>query len=235
MTNTENYNLNLIEEHDLLDFAPFNENANIIDGALATLASETAGLPTMETAISNNATAITGLTTRVGTLETASESQASDISGLTTRADNTDIAITAIGNNVRTNAGDIANLKTKDGDILQFNNNQYTLNPDNFVKKLTYIGDVQANASGQLAVLIPSNYLPVSFSRYFINGSIVSKTNTVDRTAFYLCDSYINDSGSLVIVFDKIKNGIDPNGNYPDLADPTYTNPAAFVEILFMS
>lgn len=233
MTNTENYNLNLIEEHDLLDFAPFNENANIIDAQLKANADAAAAIPTLETAISNNATAITDLTTRVGTLETTTESQATAISELTTRADNTNIALTAIGGNVRDNAGDIAKLKTRDGDILQFKNNQYTLNPDNFVKKLTYIGDVQTNPSGQLAVLIPSNQLPVSFANYYINGSIVSKTNTVDRTAFYLCDSYINDNGSLVIVFDKIKNGIDPNGNYPDLADPTYTNPAAFVEIIF--
>ena len=235
MTTTDNYNLKLIEEHDLLDFAPFNENANIIDTQLKANADAVAGIPTLETAVSNNTTAISGLTTRVGTLETASESQASAITGLTTRADNTDTALTAIGNSINTISGDIANLQAKDGDILQFNNNQYTLNPNNFVKKITYIGDVQANASGQLAVLIPSNYLPVSFARYFVNGSIVSKTNTVDRTAFYLCDSYINDSGSLVIVFDTIKNGIDPNNNYPDLANPTYTNPAAYVEIMFVS
>lgn len=235
MTTTDNYNLKLIEEHDLLDFAPFNENANIIDTQLKANADAVAGIPTLETAVSANTSAISGLTTRVGTLETASSSQASDISGLTTRADNTDTALTNIGNSIHTISGEIADLHDVDGDVLQFKNNQYTLNPNNFVKKLTYIGDVQANSSGQLAVLIPSSYLPTSFANYYINGSIVSKTNTVDRTAFYLCDSYINDNGSLVIVFDTIKNGIDPNGNYPDLANPTYTNPAAYVEIMFMS
>lgn len=96
MTNTENLNLNLIEEHDLLDFALFNENANILDSAVSALQTEAEKIPTMEEAITglnNNMTTaendIVALGNRAGALE-------GDVSDIQTVDTNQNTRITAL-------------------------------------------------------------------------------------------------------------------------------------------
>ena len=84
MTNTTNYNLNIIEEHDLLDYAPFNENAQIIDAELKRLADATETIPTLETAVGNNTTDITNLQGSVSGLGSRMSSAETDISDIQT-------------------------------------------------------------------------------------------------------------------------------------------------------
>lgn len=227
MTNTTNYLLNLIEEHDLMDYAPFNENAQIIDAEMKRLSDAVAPIPTMETAISNNATAITGLTTRVGEAETAISANATAITAV--QSENS-----AQWSQISTNHSDIVSLssratalETKEGSILRNNNGSYSLDPT-IIKKLTFIGDVSFDQTGHINLIIPANYLPISFSNYFVNASIYCKQTEGVYLPYTFTRAYLSTNGNLVIAFGEI----DPVGNV--LPDPVTDNVVGCAEIIFI-
>jgi len=85
-TTTTNLALNIIEEHDYIDFQGFNENATIIDGAIGTLQDAVENIPTIESAIT-------------------------DLSNDMTTAENN---ITALGNRTSTIEGNITDINTVD-------------------------------------------------------------------------------------------------------------------------
>lgn len=98
MTNTENLNLNLIEEHDLLDFAPFNENANIIDAAIAALQTAAEAIPTMQSAIEGNTGDINDLEDNFTSLSGTVGNNSQAITDLQTVATNQGNRITELEN-----------------------------------------------------------------------------------------------------------------------------------------
>ena len=227
MTNTTNYNLNLIEEHDLLDYAPFNENANIIDAALADIAEDVESIPTLESAVADNTTAISGLTSRVGALETASESQASSITALGNKNTEQDEAITGNSNAINAAENRIADLEALEGDILQYVNGNFTLNPT-ITKKLTYVGNPSFDQNGNINIVIPGGYLPATFSDVYVNASVYSYGSNAAYVPFVFNRVYVNAGGALVIEFIRI----DDSGSV--LPAPTIQTLKGRAEILFI-
>jgi hypothetical protein len=227
MTNTENYNLNLIEEHDLLDFAPFNENANIIDGALADLASDTAAIPTMQTAISNNATAITGLTSRVGEAETEIAANATAIASV--QSENS-----AQWGQINTNHSDIVSagnritaLESHEGDILKIEGQSFVQDPT-IIKKLTVIGKPMLDQNENINIKIFSAYLPQTFTDFYVNASVYSKGSAGAYMPYVFNSAYIGQDGALVIKFGRI----DDVGDI--LPEPTINDLHCYAEIIFI-
>ncbi len=91
MTYTENLNLNIIEPHDLVSYQGFNENAEILDSAVGALQSAVEPIGALETAVADNAQAITGVENDVNALRTRvgnAETNISDIQVLNTQQNN---------------------------------------------------------------------------------------------------------------------------------------------------
>ena len=96
MTYTDNLNLELIEGTDLIDFQVFNENANILDGAISALQTEANKIPTMEEAITNlnnDMTTAENDIVSLGNRATTLEGNVSDINAMDT---NQNTRITAL-------------------------------------------------------------------------------------------------------------------------------------------
>lgn len=99
MTETTNLGLNIIEDTDLIDYAPFNENAQIIDGAINTLNTSVESIPTLETAVGNNTNDITSLQGSVSGLSSRMSSAETDIADIQTVNTSQGAKITALENN----------------------------------------------------------------------------------------------------------------------------------------
>lgn len=208
MTHSTNYNLNLIEDTDLLDYAPFNENTNIIDTQLKANADAVAGLPTMQAAIESNSTAITVLTNRMGTVETATANNTSAISDL-----NTDKTAqwTAINTNTANNAANataIEGLETKEGYILQNVSGNIVTNPT-IKGKITYLSSIDIGYDDNIYVSIPSSAIPDSisgYSNFYVNASIHNRQNAggPGYIPYCFCNAAFGSGGSLTLTFKKI-------------------------------
>lgn len=98
MTNTENLNLNIIEEHDLLDFAVFNENANIVDTAIGAMQTETDKIPTIESAVSSLNEDMSSAENNIAALNNSVSDINEDLSDVETVATNHGLRITALEN-----------------------------------------------------------------------------------------------------------------------------------------
>lgn len=98
MTNTENLNLNLIEEHDLLDFAIFNENANILDTVVGGMQEETDKIPTIESAVSTLNEDMTTVENGITSLNNSVSDINEDLGDINTVVTNHGLKITALEN-----------------------------------------------------------------------------------------------------------------------------------------
>lgn len=232
MTNTTNYNLKLIEDTDLLDFAPFNENANIIDTQLKANADAVAGLPTMQAAIESNSTAITGLTSRMGTVETSTANNATAISGINTVNDAQWSAINTNTGNINANATAIENLETKEGYILQNISGNIVTNPT-IKGKITYLSPVEVGYTGDIFVNIPGSAIPseiTGWTNFYVNASIHNRQGAGGPgfLPFVFSNAAFGSGGSLTLTFKRIDT-IDET-----IPSPEIINAAVYAEIIFI-
>ena len=227
MTETTNLGLKIIEAHDLVDYAPFNTNANLIDTAVGDLQTAVAALPTVESAVTQNTTDITNLTTRVGTAEGNISTNASAISDLTAANNAQWTAINTNTSEVQSLQNRATALENKEGDILQHENGSDTINPT-IIKKLTYIGSVSLDQNGHLNMTIPAGYLPASYSNVYVNASIYSRGSGSAYMPYTFTRVYLNTMGGLVISFQPL----DDSGEI--LPAPELNNLKGMAEIIFV-
>lgn len=227
MTETTNLGLKIIEAHDLVDYAPFNTNANLIDTAVGDLQTAVAALPTVETAVTQNTTDITNLTTRVGTAEGNISTNSTAISGLTGETSAQWSAINSNTGSIQTLQNRATALENKEGDLLQYENGSYTLNPT-IIKKLTYAGAVTTDQYGNFNMTIPAGYLPSSYSNIYVNASIYNSGSGSAYVPYTLTRVYINTTGGLVISF----QALDDSGEI--LPAPEMNNLKGTAEIIFI-
>lgn len=232
MTTTDNYNLNLIEEHDLLDYAPFNENANIIDTQLKANADAVAGLPTMQAAIESNSTAITGLTGRMGTVETATANNTSAIADLNTDKTAQWSAINTNTGNISANAAAIENLNTKEGYILQNVSGNIETNPT-IKGKITYLSPVEGGYTGDIFVNIPGSAIPsdiTGWSNFYVNASIHNRQGAGGPgfLPFAFSNAAFGSGGSLTLTFKRIDTVEET------IPSPEIINAVVYAEIIFI-
>lgn len=237
MNYTTNYNLKLPEKSDLIDVADFNYNATAIDAKLKDLSDDTAALPTIQTAVADNSTAITNLQTRVGEAESDILANTTEINGVKTVNESQWSAINTNGSRIETANNKIAALEKLEGDIVRFNQGTWSLNPA-ITKKLTFIATGGSlDYSGKFVGVIPAEYLPANFSNFFVNASVCSASNNENiKTSLVFNRAYISNSGELLIEFTSIKSMIGIAGTQTDydLNEPSVNNLTMLAEIIFI-
>lgn len=232
MTNTTNYELNLIEEHDPMDFAPLNENATIIDTQLKSLADDTAVIPTMQTAIGDNSTAITNLSSRMGTAETNISSNTTEINGIKTVNTSQQSAIDTNTINIGNLQTEAAALENKTGYIVQNLNGNIT--QPSIKGKVTYVANnVGINYDGNIYVNIPGSAIPseiIEWSNLYVNASIHNRngTGSTGFLPFVFCNAAFGSGGGLTLTFKRIDT-IEET-----IPSPELYNCCAYAEIIFI-
>lgn len=237
MTYTDNLNLNIIEEHDLIDYAVFNENANILDTEITVLKEAVESIPTLETSVTQNTTDITNLTTRVSTAETNITTQGQTINGIIAVNEQQSTDITANTTAINSAGVRISKLETLEGDLIKNTGGNYTRNPQ-VAKKLTVFGTVNYSPltdPNATYLTVPAGELPTTFGEFFVNASIFNKGGDGQtRNSFKLNRAYLDSNGSLVIEFKTITDMIDPTGAYDELTQPQTNNLLSYAEIIFI-
>lgn len=199
MTNTTNLNLNIIEAHDLLDYAPFNENANLIDTAIGALQETAEAIPTLQTAVNQ--------------LETDTGENTTDISGLKTRMNTAEGNISDI-QTVNTQQGlKITELENKSAPLIlngvetEITGRYNIINTNVEIKQNSYYGYYYAEVIiPKSSVGNPTNYKIVNACAYNYGVTFSPQTTGATIGAVSTVDNNIR------VVFLLDGGGIAPNG-----------------------
>lgn len=236
MTNTDNYNLNLIEDTDLVDFAPFNANATIIDTKLKEVADAAASIPTLQTAVSTNSSDITALQNRAGEDESAISANASAITSIQGVNTAQWSAINTNSTDIEALEGRAAALELEEGDIIKFSEGAWVENPT-IKKRIKFIGESGLDYEGKLTAVLPAEYLPANFTKFYVNAAVYSASSNDNlATTLYFNRAYISQYGGLNIEFKSIKSGLVQEGTVTaeDTNSPSVNNLSFAADIIFI-
>lgn len=202
MTRSDDLNLVVIEDSDLIGFPELNENFSIIEDAISDLQDSAESLPTMQQAIADNTTAIEATNQRItGQGSTISQIQ-SNLSNVSNELNLAEQHIDSLGNT-------IAAINTK------VNNNKHSLTVDgaavdnSFIKTLVFNNVQVEQIAGQVVSYgatfrIPKASLGANVNNFAVVSGVIynegSRGSFAEDTGFTLLNKYVEDT-DIVIKF----------------------------------